>query len=129
MGNTTTGSSLYEAEKNYEVRVIEDGNVSAGIRMKMRIKEAKDPQTAKPTNPTVVEMEAGATSPCRETGLRELALTGRLPGKRRRDWGSIWEIRGRSCCLIINLSEKREPLVRICIFSRPTGSCRGARRC
>ena len=37
MGNTTTGSSLYEAEKNYEVRVIEDGDVSAGIRMKMRI--------------------------------------------------------------------------------------------
>ena len=25
MGNTTTGTSLYEAEKNYEVRVIEDG--------------------------------------------------------------------------------------------------------
>ena len=60
MGNTTTGSSLYEAEKNYEVRVIEDGDVSAGIRMKMRIKEAKDQQTAKPTNPTVVEIAAGA---------------------------------------------------------------------
>ena len=60
MGNTTTGTSLYEAEKNYEVRVIEDGDESAGIRMKMRIKEAKDQQTAKPTNPTVVEIAAGA---------------------------------------------------------------------
>lgn len=60
MGNTTTGTSLYEAEKSYEVRVIEDGDVSAGIRMKMRIKEAKDQQTAKPTNPTVVEIAAGA---------------------------------------------------------------------
>jgi len=61
IGNTTTGSSLYEAEKNYEVRVIEDGDVSAGIRMKMRIKEAKDLQTAKPTNPAVVEIAAGAS--------------------------------------------------------------------
>jgi len=52
---------LYAAEKGYEVRVIEDGDVSAGIRMKMRIKEAKDLQTAKPTNPTVVEIAAGAS--------------------------------------------------------------------
>ena len=83
IGNTTTRTNLYTAEKNYEVRVIEDGDVSAGIRMKMRIQEGLSvnvnenvngtqkteinpsaisdlPSPAKTTRATVVEMEAGA---------------------------------------------------------------------
>ena len=58
IGNTTTGGRLYEAEKNYEVRVIEDGDVSDGIKMK--IEEERDLQSVKLTHQTVVEVEAGA---------------------------------------------------------------------
>ena len=60
IGNTTTGGRLYESEKNYEVRVIEDGDVSDGIKMKMKIKEERDLQAVKLTHQTVVEVEAEA---------------------------------------------------------------------
>ena len=46
--------------KNYEVRVIEDGDVSDGIKMKMKIKEERDLQAVKLTHQTVMEVEAEA---------------------------------------------------------------------
>ncbi|NCY23027.1 hypothetical protein EBX31_13885, partial [bacterium] len=65
LGNTTTGNSLYEAEKNYEVRVVGDGDVSDGMGVKRSYGleaagHRNDPSPAKAAKGIVVEMEAGS---------------------------------------------------------------------